>query len=151
MYNADVYPIWWDTTLTIYNKHTDSLTGVVKWYRHVVNGAFWKYIGNKININDVIIETNDVICRVRKDEAFLEKFEWMELPNDLKANHFTFGKGDIIVKGEVDELIDEYTNGKRSTDFTKKYKDLQGCMVIEEWTVDTGIGRCSEHYRIRGS
>lgn len=151
MYNSDVYPIWWDTTLTIFNKHIDKVTGIVSWYRHTVKDAFWKYTGNKININDVVIETNDIICRVRKDDAFLEKYQWEEIPNDEKANHFTFGKGDIIVKGEITDDINEYVVGSRSTDFTKKYKDLQGCMVVEEYTVDTGIGRCSEHYFVKGS
>ena len=41
------YPIWWDTTLTIYNQFKDPVTRVVTWYRTVVGGSFWKYTGNK--------------------------------------------------------------------------------------------------------
>lgn len=144
------YPIWWDTPLTIYNRHEDKITNVVKWYRHTVEKCFWKYTGNKVTIGDTVLETNTTICRIPKSENFKEKYEWEELPNDLKAGYFTLGQGDIIVKGAVDEEIDEYVSKKRSTDFLAKYKKLQGCISIETVAVNTGIGRNNEHYYVTG-
>ena len=35
------YPIWWNTTITIYNKYEDPQTHVITWFRKVVNGAFF--------------------------------------------------------------------------------------------------------------
>lgn len=146
----DIYPEWWDTTLTIFNQFKDPQTKVVRWYKTVVDGAFWKYVGDKITIGKTVLETNNIICRIRKDDRFLEKYEWVQKPNDEMSDYFTLAKGDIIIKGAVDEDIDEYTNGRRSNDIIAKYKQLQGCMSIEEMAINVGAGRCDEHYYVKG-
>lgn len=147
---SNIYPEWWDTTVTIYNKYTDPQTKVVRWYRTVVTGTFWKYVGDKVKIGNTVLETNSIICRIRKDDRFLEKFQWLQVPNDQMSNYFTLAKDDFIVKGEVDDEIDEGQSGHRSNDILAKYKALQGCMVIEHLTINVGAGRCNEHYLVRG-
>lgn len=144
------YPVWWDTQLTIYNKFIDPQTQIVTWYRTVVDNAFWKYVGDKITINDTVIETDNTIARIRKDDRFLPRHEWINKPNDEMSNYFTLGKEDIIVKGEVDDIINEYQSGKRSSDLVGKYKELQGCMTIQEIAINVGAGRCNEHYFVKG-
>lgn len=144
------YPVWWDTKLTIFNKSTDALTDVVRWYKHIVDNCFWKYVGDKITINDTVLQTNNIICRIPEDNTFLEKYQWLEIPNDEKENYFTLGASDIIVKGAVNDEIDEYAKGKRSTDLIAKYKELQGCMVIERIAINIGAGRCNPHYLVNG-
>ena len=148
--NNAIYPEWWDTTVTIFNKFTDPHTQIVRWYKTVVDGAFWKYVGDKITIGKTVLETNNIICRIRKDDRFLEQYQWLQTPNDQMENYFTLGKGDIIVKGEVDDTIDEYQSGHRSNDVIAKYKDLQGCMSIERIAINVGAGRCDEHYYVKG-
>lgn len=144
------YPIWWDATLTIYNQYKDPQTKVVSWFKTVVNGCFWKYTGNKVTVGQVELETNTTICRIPKDARFLERYVWEALPNDQMANHFTLSPGDIIVKGEVEDTIDEMDKGKRSTDLIAKYKRLQGCIVIQRFTDNTGVGRNDKHYYVVG-
>lgn len=144
------YPIWWETTVTIFNKFVDPITKVVVWYKTVVNGVFWKYVGDKVKIGNTVLETNNIICRIRKDDRFLDKYKWINISNDEMKNYFTLSKGDIIVKGAVDDTIDEYTAGKRSNDLITKYKALQGCMSIEEIAINVGSGRCNEHYYVKG-
>lgn len=144
------YPIWWDTTITIYNKYEDAQTQLVRWYRSVVSSCFWKYTGDKITIGQTVLETDNIICRIPKSDKFLEKYQWIAQPNDKMAEYFTLGAGDIIVKGEVDDDIDEYTSGSRSSDLVSKYKALQGCMEIQEVAINTGIGRNNEHYFVKG-
>ena len=144
------YPSWWNTTITIYNKYEDPQTNLVTWFRHVVDGAFWKYSGDKVIVGNVVLETKDVICRIRKDELFKEKFEWINIPNDEMSQYFTLSQGDIIIKGEVEDEVNEYMSGKRSTDLKKKYKSLQGCLEIQEWSNNTGGGRGNEHYFVKG-
>lgn len=148
--NNDIYPEWWDTTVTIFNKFKDPQTKIVVWYKTVVEGVFWKYIGEKITIGKTTLETNNIICRIRKDERFMEQFQWIQIPNDKMSDYFTLGKGDIIVKGEVSDTINEYQSGSRSTDLISKYKELQGCMSIEEIAINVGAGRCDEHYLVKG-
>ena len=144
------YPSWWDTTITIYNKYEDDQTQLVTWHRHVVNGCFWKYSGNKVTIDEVVLDTKDIICRIPVNSAFLEKHEWIAIPNDRMSDYFTLSQGDIIVKGEVSDTINEYQAGHRSSDLKTKYKKLQGCLEIEEWSNNTGGGRGNEHYFVRG-
>lgn len=144
------YPIWWNTTITIYNKFEDKQTQLIKWYRTVLDNCFWKYTGDKVSVGNTILETNDIICRVPENNKFLEKFEWLSIPNDLMTNYFTLGNGDIIVKGSVLDEIDEYKTGKRSTDLIAKYKELQGCMEIQQIAINIGPGRCNPHYYVKG-
>ena len=147
---SNIYPVWWDTTVTVYNKFKDPQTKLVIWYSTVVTGAFWKYIGEKITIGQTVLDTNTIICRIRKDDRFLEKYQWEQQPNDKMSKYFTLGKGDIIIKGEVTDVVNEYQTGHRSTDLIAKYKDLQGCMSIEETAINIGAGRCNEHYLVKG-
>lgn len=147
---SNIYPEWWNTTITIFNQFKDPQTKVVRWYKTVVDGAFWKYVGDKVTIGKTVLETNNIICRIRKDARFLEKYQWLQKPNDEMENYFTLAKGDILVKGEVDDVIDEYTSGSRSNDLINKYKQLQGCMSIEEIAINVGAGRCDEHYYVKG-
>lgn len=143
------YPIWWDTTITIYNKYVDAQTQVEKWYRHVIENCFWKASNNKVTVNDTIIDSSNVICRIPKSGEYLDKPEWESLPNDKMSDYFTLGQNDIIIKGDINFEIDEYTKGKRSTDLLEKYK-LYGKMQIEQFSINTGSGRNNEHYFVTG-
>ena len=144
------YPSWWDETITIYNKYTDPVSKMITWHRHVVRNAFWKNVCNKITIDTTVIDTDTIICRIRKDTEFLPKHEWIALPNDEMDNFYTLGRGDIIIRDEVDDEVNEYTTGHKSTDLVSKYKDLQGCMTIDAITINTEGGRGNEHYLVRG-
>ena len=144
------YPAWWDTTITVYNRHENPETGIVTWYHTVIPNCFWKYVGDKITVGETVLETNNIICRIPKDDKYLDKYEWNNLPNDEMGNYFTLGQGDIIVKGEVVDVINEYQSGQRSTDLLQKYKNLQGCMEVQELAVNVGAGRCNEHYYVKG-
>ena len=144
------YPIWWDTTLTVYNKFEDPQTQVISWYRTVIDNCFWKYTGDKINIGETVLETNNIICRIPENDLFIEKYEWIQLPNDKKSQYFTLGAGDVIIKGEVDDIVNEYLSGHRSSDLVAKYKNLQGCMEVQQITLNTGVGRNNPHYFVKG-
>lgn len=144
------YPIWWDTTITIFNKFQDSQTQIVTWFSTTVKNCFWKAVGNKVVVNNVALETDNIICRIPKDTRFLEKHEWIKVPNDKMSKFFTLSQGDIIVKGQVSDTINEYVSGKRSSDLMKKYKGLQGCLEIQRVAIDVGPGRCNEHYYVKG-
>ena len=144
------YAPWWDTTVTIYNRYIDPITNIVSWFKTTVANCFWKYTGDKVTVGETILETNNIICRIPKNDKFMESYLWVQLPNDEMANYFTLGQGDIIVRGEVADNIDEYRAGYRSSDFIAKYKTLQGCMEVEEVAINVGAGRGNEHYYVKG-
>lgn len=148
----NIYPRWWDTTITIYNRYEDPQTKVITWFRNTVNGCFWKYLYDKVVVGQTVLESNKTICRIRKDSKFREAHIYKELPNDQKPNYFTLAQGDIVIKGEVTDEIDEYTRGHYSTDLIKKYKKLQGCIEINHVAINSDGGRAgmSEHYLVEG-
>lgn len=143
-------PLWWNTTVTIYNKYTDAVTDLVTWHKHVIHDCFWKYVGDKVTVANTVLETNNIICRIPENDAFLENYKWEALPNDLMDDYFTLSQGDIIVKGAVDDEIDEYEKGHRSSDLLAKYKKLQGCMEVERYAINIGGGRNNPHYYVKG-
>lgn len=142
------YPEWWNTTITLYNKYEDPTSRIRTWYKTVIHNCFWKYTGNKIVVGETLLETNTTLCRIPAHPDYLEQYKWAE--EEDKSVKFTLSPGDIIVKGEVEEIIDEYTAGYRSSDILAKYKKLQGCMVVDQCAVNTGLGRGMEHYYVRG-
>lgn len=151
------YPAWWDTTITIYNKHENPETGVITWYRKTIPNCFWKYAGNKVAFanyysanSSMVLETDDTICRIPESTKYLDSGSWINTPNDKKGNFFTLKLGDIIVKGEVDDEINEYLSGHRATDLVTKYKALQGCIEITTYADNTGLGRANKHYYVKG-
>ena len=146
----NIYPAWWDTTVTIYNKFIDPQTKVISWYRTVISNCFWKYVGDKITIGETVIETDNSICRIPKNDKYLDKYAWENTSNDKMSKYFTIGIGDILVKGDVSDIINEYESGHRSSDVVAKYKKLQGCMVVEAYSINTGTARGSEHYLVKG-
>ena len=94
--------------------------------------------------------SKSALCRIPKDAKFLEKKDWTALTAIEKAEHFTIGQGDIVVRGSVEDVIDEYQAGHRSTDLLSKYREYQTCLEINEYSINTGIGRNNEHYLVRG-
>lgn len=144
------YPAWWDTTVTVYNKYTDPLTNAIRWYRHVIDGCFWKNVQD-ITLSDTAqILSNNVICRIRKDDKYLPRGKWKDMPNDLMGAYFTLGKADIIVQGEVDDVIDETVKGHRATDLIAKYKDTQDCIAVKTFSDNSGKARNMPHYYVTG-
>lgn len=144
------YPIWWEQTITIFNKYEDKTTHVIKWYKTVVDNCFWQHSLDRVTIGETVLATDYIICRIPKNNKFLEKYLWLSMPNDQMQDYFTLGRGDIIIRGTVDDEINEYVAGSRSSDVIEKYKDLQGCIEIEEISINTGRGRNNEHYYVKG-
>lgn len=147
----NVYPVWWDTTVTLYNKYEDPATHVITWNRVILDNCFWKSTHDKVTVGDTVLESSVTLCRIPKNENFLPRHEWIKVPNDQMQQYFTLGTGDILVKYAVEDVIDEYTKGARSSDIITKYKGLQGCIQIEEVALNIGPGRCEEHYLVRGN
>lgn len=144
------YPRWWDTTITLYNRYEESTTNIVTWHRTVIPDCFFKNANNKATIGQSVFETNNIIVRIPQSDSFKAYGEWVNVPNDERSNYFTLHQGDIIVKGEIADAIDEYTNGERSTDFLAKHKESGVCLTVIKWQDNTGIGRCSPHYYVSG-
>ena len=139
--------MFWNKTITLYNKYTDEQTGIVKYFRHLLHDCFVKATNNKVNVGGVQLQTNDTIIRIPKQPNYLPPYEWLKLPNDLKSQSLTLQSGDLIFLGDVDENIDEYTSGQRSSDLIAKYKSM-GSVFVNSVNINDFI--LGEHYFVRG-
>ena len=146
---------WWDKTITIYNKYVDPTTQRVSWYRTVVKNCFWKAQNLYVSIGryglsaqGIVTENKEIICRIPKNTHFLEKREWRELAD--KTTRFTLANGDIIILGQVDDIIDEYTPGMRSTDLVARYREYDACLEVDTYVNNVQTGVNLEHYRVTG-
>lgn len=144
------YPSWWDTTVTLFNKYEDPTTQLVSWYKTTIEGCFWSNLHDRVKIGKTVLEADGIICRIRKDDRYLDIQEWLALPSDLKNNYFTLRQQDILIKGEINETINEYQSGLRSTDILAKYKQFQKCLEVAQFMDNTGGGRGNEHYYVKG-
>lgn len=147
----NTYASWWDDTITLYNKFIEPGTKRVTWYRHVITGCFYKHTVEKITVGKTTIDSNQTICRIRVSDNFIDKKSWMKLPSEEKAERFTLSVGDIIVADETDFEIDEYAQGKRSSDLINENKEWPGCFTAEVVNINVGGGRGNEHYHVRGT
>lgn len=139
--------MFWDKTITLYNRYEDEQTGVIHWYRHRLTDCFYKTTNNKINIGGVQLQTDDNIIRIPIQQNFLLPYKWLKLPNDNKGEYMTLQGGDLIFLGEISENIDEYVSGKRSNDLIEKYAALGSVFVKSVNINDFMIGA---HYLVRG-
>lgn len=140
------YPLWWDTTITIYNKYIDPQTQLTRWYRTVIKNCFYKATGSSVVINQYKLDTGAIECRIPKQDNFKPRAEWLALPNDVRGNYFTVWAGDLIVPAEIEDEIDDYTDGKRATDFMVKMRNSYGCLPVDRASINQGRGRGQEHY-----
>ena len=139
--------MFWNKTITLYNKYTDEQTGIIRWYRHSLENCFYKSTNNKINVGSVQLQTDDNVIRIPEQRNYLTPFKWLELPNDKKGEFMTLQSDDLIFLGEVTEEIDEYTQGKRSNDIVKKYSSL-GSVFVNSVNVNDFVP--GAHYFVRG-
>ena len=144
------YPSWWNETITLYNKFIDPVDKKTKWYRHIISDCFYRHTTEKLTVGNTTIASDISICRIRISDNFVGKDDWDNLPDEEKQEKFTLTGGDIIIHGETDFEVDEYTTGKRSSDLIKENKQWPGCFTIETVNINVGGGRGNEHYHVKG-
>lgn len=92
---------YWDATITLYQRQADE-NGAVSWKRSVFKNCFWQRKAIRDRTNGAEFGMLSAVCR-------------------MPAPYPEVRIGDIIVCGSVEDEIDEYTSGRRSTDLLDKY------------------------------
>lgn len=139
--------MFWNKVITLYNKYEDEQTGLIKWYRHVLQNCFYKVTDNTVNVGGMQLQTNDNIIRIPAQPNYIAPHMWLELQDAERDNYMTLKSGDLIVLGVVDTDIDEYTSGKRSSDLIAKYKTI-GSVFVKSVNINDFM--CGPHYYVRG-
>lgn len=144
------YPIWWDKTITIYNRYENATTQLVQWHKNILYNCFAKSTATLISGGQTTYNTDNNIIRIPQSNRYKPYSEWINIPNTEQPNYFTLHQGDIIIMGEVDDVINEYKDGMRSSDLISKYKELGMCLTIDAYQDNTGVGRTCPHYFVSG-
>jgi len=143
------FPKWWNSTVTIYNRYEDPKTQKITWYRTVVTGCFWDSGIADVHLmsNYVITRADSPLCRIPKQNIYVNAYKWKQLSDEQRNNLFTLQMGDVIVNAEIDDVIDEYNKGKRLSDLIEKYKDL-GVLKITGVADNSDETRNLPHYLV---
>ena len=143
------YGEWWNTTITLFNKVTES-NGKVKWYKHIIEECFYDHSLDKVTVGNTALSSDVSVCRIKVSPDFVTKREYNKLSDRDRQDVFTLSVDDIIIPEESDFELDEYTKGKRASDLLKEYKDYPGCFTVKAVSVNVGGGRGNEHYLATG-
>lgn len=144
------YPAWWADTITVYSKYENPITDMITWYRYKIDNCFMQQNSSVLMGNQVQYNTNNIVVRIPQQDNFKPYAEWINVPNAEMPNYFTINTGSIVIQGDIEDTIDEYTTGKRSTDLLNKYKGLVQCITVTSFSDNTGVGRVLPHYRVMG-
>lgn len=119
------YPEWWENKVTLYHKEEDSATHVVSWTKTVYSNCFWHTVTRRTLVDGNVVDLRKAVVRI-------------------PGTSFNINDGDIIVKEEISDVINEYQTGSRSTDLVNKYKQ-QGCIKVQFFKLNTMSGFSSPH------
>lgn len=139
--------MFWNKTITLYNRFEDAQTGIIKWYRHRLENCFYKSTYNTSNTGTEQIRSEDMIIRIPEQGNYLAKYKWIELSDSERCRYMTLQSGDLIVLGDITDSIDEYTAGKRSSDLFKKHS-AHGAILIRHININDFLP--GAHYLVKG-
>lgn len=139
-------PFYWDETITVFNKSENKETGLITWYKHILQNCFWKESNNEVSVGNVKLQSNGHIVRIPHSPLYVSPTSWNNLPNDTKAAKFTLQTGDILLKGTTDFVVDEMQAGSRMNDLIAQY-EYNLCTIK---SVNENIKLPNAHYFVRG-
>lgn len=125
-----------NTSMSIYNKTTNSTTKKVSYKKHLIEKVFWDdVVGVKLNTG--FENADKVNVYIPFDKNDLSKYK---LPKQYDGSGWTIQNGDFIVKGNI------------NIDNVEKIKDLDAYEVFVVNSVDIkDFGSDNmQHFEIRG-
>ena len=134
----------WNQTITVYSRYVDKQSRAVRWISKVLHNCF---VGKErirdLNNRDAIL-SEEFVVRIPQNADFLAS-AGPELLADTDL--FTLSPGNIVFLGEVDDEIDDETDGLRMSDRRSQYGDR--CFEIKRFSDNTKVGFLP-HYRVEG-
>ena len=124
-----------NSALTIYNKYYDSDTQTEKYQRFVLSAVEWEdrkdsntlASGGRIDANQAVIYIPFPVGKLYYEKPK----DWLALAD--KSANFTLQKGDLVVKGNIlDELDEDFT----ASNLKAKYDDVLNITSVD--TYDMG-------------
>lgn len=128
-------------TVTIYNKYVDDSEAfpVERWKRTVLDNCYFGSVREEKQNNNSLVASNSFVCRIPKNKAYSDDFNG-------ENDKFTLSPGDIIVKGNINDIIED-KSGRRTSDLINKYK---GKIFTVDSVSDNTLLSYMPHYRAFG-
>lgn len=133
-------------TITLYNclKASDSPSKREKWYRHTIDGCFYKCSLMDVQNGTQATKSSAYTVRIPQNGQYKSYREWKNLSDEERQQCFTFSSGDIVVHGECTENIGE---GKAAAQLLAGNKpDAFKITAV----ADNSGSRFAKHYRLGG-
>lgn len=130
-----------NASITLYNRYVDR-SGVktkTTWHRIVLNDCFFAREAVTDLSSNTLSMADGYICRIPEDKRFTEDYKGEE-------NTFTLCPEDIIVEGQIDDVISD-AQGSRVSDLIAKYSGR--AFTVKSVSINTKLP-VGKHYRAKG-
>ena len=130
----------WNESITLYNRYQTLVSGkmTTKWNRTVLTDCFFGHQKNQVVDGLTIVSNNTFIVRIPANSAYLSPEDYYALGGRMGT--FTINKGDIIVRGNVSDVLADNDSG--SALLTKYF----GRAFTVNRAVDNSKLECTGHY-----
>jgi hypothetical protein len=133
--------------VTLYNRREGKDTNgrtVVTWHRTAFLNGSWTRKANRVWNGTAVVLSDTIVCRIPEDARYLSPAGWDDLADP--AGYFTLAPGDILVRGDVSDVIGTPLSAAA---LVEKYK-RSGAFVIVTAKDNTNLGLPLGHYLAEG-
>lgn len=116
------------------------------WQKTVIHDCYYKNVMGRVDSEKSSKMQNVYTARIPKSDDYLPYHEWAKKSDDARTSYFTFSLGDIIVKGECDDLITG-SSPNTATELLDRYKP--DAFLVTAFS-DNTYHQVSKHYRVGG-
>jgi len=116
------------TSITLYNR-VEGPSGTGRYERTVLKDVFWADVKQKNVLKSGLTSADSVYIQVNYEslKGYTPPKEYYSLAD--KTGRFTFNAQDLIVKGEISDIMTGNSNQALST-FMKQLKEYDNCVTI---------------------
>ena len=136
-------------TITVFNclKAADNPNSMKDtWQKTVLHDCYYKNVMGRVDSEKTSKMQNVYTARIPKSDSYLPYQEWAQMAEAARTSYFTFSLGDIIVRGECNDLITG-TSPNTATELLQKYKP--DAFLVTAFSDNTSH-QMSKHYRVGG-
>ncbi len=135
-------------TITLYNclKAAESADKRDHWYRHILDGCYYKAAVMRIDSGDSAGQQNTYVARIPESPQYKTYAEWVKLPDEERNQYFTMNLDDLVIAGECQEEITG-GSGQAAVQLLKRHKpDAFKVTAVS----DNTRAMFAKHYRLGG-
>ncbi|MCI6278053.1 MAG: hypothetical protein MR639_15245 [Clostridium sp.] len=119
--------------ITLYNKYYDKENDVDRYQRTIIRGVNWQGKRNATITDKGLNRDDSILIFIDKLDNYVRPKRFNMLMDEDRANYFTFGLNDIIVKGICDFDI-KGIKPNSIADLERQFDDVVNILGVQEWS-----------------